>query len=74
MGFALHGVIDGYSRLIIFLQCSANNKAETAASLFEQTLEISGAPSRLGLTREKKKCVHMDKMIELISQAMEAEV
>ena len=51
-GFVLHGDIDGYSRLITFLHCSANNKAETAVSLFEQVLEIYGLHSRV--TREQK--------------------
>lgn len=60
----LHGVLDGYSQLIIFSQCSANNKVETAVSLFEQNLEISGAPSRVGADKGEKKCVNMDKMIE----------
>ena len=46
-GFVLHGAIDGHSRLITFLQCSTNNKAETAISLFEQALEIYGVPSRV---------------------------
>ena len=45
-GFLLQGAIDQYSQLITFLQCSANNKAETTVSLFEQAFEIYGVPSR----------------------------
>ena len=28
-GFVIHGAIDGYSRLITYLQCSTNNRSET---------------------------------------------
>ena len=33
--FLLHGEIERYYWLIPFLQCSANNKTDTAVSLFE---------------------------------------
>ena len=30
----VHGVIDGYSRLVVFLRCSSNNRAATVVNLF----------------------------------------
>ena len=30
----VNGGIDGYSRLVVFLSCSSNNRAETVANLF----------------------------------------
>ena len=61
----LHGAIDGYSRLITFLQYSANNKAETAVSLFEQALEIYGLPSRVRTDKGGENTLIWRKMIEL---------
>ena len=61
----LHGAIDGYSRLITFLQCSPNKKAETAVSLFEQALEIYGLPSRVRTDKGRENTLIWRKMIEL---------
>ena len=41
----LHGAVDGYFRLIKFLQWSANNKAMTATTLFDNPLERHSLPS-----------------------------
>ena len=30
----MHGVIDGYSRLVVFLRCSSNDRAATVVNLF----------------------------------------
>ena len=32
--FVIHGAIDGFSRLIAFLKCSTNNRAETVLQGF----------------------------------------
>ena len=64
-GFVLHGAIDGYSRLITFLQCSTNNKAENAVSLFEQTLEIYGLPARVMTDKGGENTLIWRKMIKL---------
>ena len=37
--FVLHGAIDDYSYLITFLQCSTNNKAMAATTLFDYLSE-----------------------------------
>ena len=42
-----HGAIDGYSRLIIFLQCSTNNRASTVYDLFLGAVGQYGLPSRV---------------------------
>ena len=45
--FVIYGAIDGYSRLILYLRCSTNNKAATVCDLFLQAVDIHGLPSRL---------------------------
>lgn len=45
----IHGCIDGFSRRIMFLRCSSNNKAETVLELFINAVESDGCrwPSRI---------------------------
>ncbi len=47
MAFCDCGCIDGYSRQVVFLQCSSNNKAETVLDLFKMTVNLFGLPSRV---------------------------
>ena len=42
----VHAGIDGYSRLIVFMQCSTNNKANTVAECFIAAVRQFGWPSR----------------------------
>ena len=42
-----HCAIDGYSRLIVFLRCSGNNRASTVYDLFIKAIEQYGLPSRI---------------------------
>lgn len=42
-----HGGVDGYSRLIVYLHCSSNNKASTVYNLFLSAIEENGLPSRV---------------------------
>jgi len=46
-GFVVHGGIDGYSRLIVFLKCATNNRAETVLAHFLESKEKYGLPSRI---------------------------
>ena len=46
-GFVIHGAIDGFSRLIVFLQCSTNNKSSTVKNLFLSAIEQYQWPSRV---------------------------
>lgn len=43
----MHGCVDGYSRKIMYLACSGNNKAETVLALFLQGVAAHGLPSRI---------------------------
>ena len=45
--FVIHGGIDGYSRVPVFLKCSSNNRAETVQMYFEEAVQIYGVPIRV---------------------------
>ena len=45
--FVIHGGIDGYSRKIVFLNCSANNRAQTVLGVFQQAVQDHGLPLRV---------------------------
>ena len=45
--FVTHGGIDGYSRLIVYMKCSTNNKASTVYSQFLTAVNRFGLPSRV---------------------------
>ena len=46
-GFVIHGAIDGFSRLIVFLHCSTNNRSSTVKDLFLTAIEQYQWPSRI---------------------------
>ena len=43
----IHGGIDGFSRLIVYLHCSTNNQSSTVYALFEEAVGRFGWPSRV---------------------------
>lgn len=45
--FVIHGAIDGFSRTIVFLKCSDNNRASTVLSLFQESVSCFGLPERV---------------------------
>ena len=47
----IHGGIDGYSRLIVFLACGNNNRADTVVSHFTQACLNYFIPSRVRCDR-----------------------
>ena len=45
--FVTHGAVDGYSRAIVYLHCSTNNRASTVLQLFKDAVVKWGLPSRV---------------------------
>ncbi|XP_074519124.1 uncharacterized protein LOC141784985 [Halichoeres trimaculatus] len=43
----VHGGIDGFSRLIVYLHAATNNRAETVLRSFLQAVDVYGVPSRV---------------------------
>lgn len=43
----IHGCIDGYSRLVLYLKCANNNRSDTALQLFVSATLAYGIPSRV---------------------------
>ncbi|CAL8397689.1 unnamed protein product [Boreogadus saida] len=48
----IHGGIDGYSRLVVFLRASSNNRSSTVLESFVNAVDRYGVPSRVR-TEEK---------------------
>ena len=45
--FVVHGCIDGYSRVIVYLSCSVDNTSATVLKLFKEAVAKWGLPSRV---------------------------
>ena len=45
--FVIHGAIDGFSRTVIFLKCSDNNRASTVLNLFREGVSHFGLPEHV---------------------------
>lgn len=43
----IHGGVDGYSRIPVYLHCSNNNRADTVLCLFREAVSIYGLSSRI---------------------------
>lgn len=43
----IHGGIDGFSRIPVYLHASNNNKADTLVKLFQEAVINYGVPSRV---------------------------
>ncbi len=52
----IHGGIDGYSRTVVFLRCSDNNRASTVLTAFLSAVQRHGLPERLPW-RGKCRCL-----------------
>ena len=65
-GFVIHGFIHGYSRKVIFLECSNNNFFKPVLILFIDAIKNDGGrwPSRTRIDYNVKKLLVCDKMIE----------
>lgn len=47
----IHDGIDGFSRLIVYLHASTNNRASTVLALFREAISYYNVPSRVGSDR-----------------------
>ena len=63
-GLVTHGGIDGYSRVITYLKCSANNQASTVYELFLQAVCEFGLPSRVRSDHGRENILVAQHMIE----------
>lgn len=64
-GFVLHGGIDGFSRLIVFLHCSTNNRKETVSDLFDNAIMETGVPSRIRTDKGGENTLLWERMTDL---------
>ena len=64
-GFVIHGAIDGYSKQIVYLHCSTNNKKETVLKLFEEVITDYGAPSRIWIDKRGENTLISKIMAEI---------
>ncbi len=62
----VHGCIDGFSRMIIFLHCSSNNLSTTVLNLFLDAIENDGGlwPSRIRVDHGVENVLVCDAMVE----------
>ncbi|KAK3732709.1 hypothetical protein QZH41_016767 [Actinostola sp. cb2023] len=60
----IHGGIDGYSRVVVYLRCAANNRAETVAQLFEEATKEYCWPSRVRTDKGVENSIVARIMIE----------
>lgn len=49
--FIIHGGVDGYSRTIVYIQCSSNNRASTVLECFRTAVAEFGLPRRVRADR-----------------------
>ncbi len=63
--FVTHAGIDGYSRLIVYLRCSTNNRANTVYSLFLEAVYQYHLPSRVRSDQGRENIRVAQHMLEL---------
>ena len=47
----IHGGVDGYSRMPVYLRCANNNRAQTVLMHFKEAVSKYGLPSRIRTDR-----------------------
>ncbi len=54
--FVIHGGIDGFSRLIVYMKASNNNRSNTVLQLFKEAVQIWDLPSRVRFALAFNNC------------------
>ena len=60
----MHGGIDEFSRMIVFLHCSNNNRASTVYNLFLNAVQLHGLPSRVRSDQGRENILVARHMLE----------
>ena len=63
-GFVTHAGIDGFSRMIVYMKCSTNNRSTTVYGLFLEAVQSFGLPSRVRSDQGRENVVVARHMIE----------
>ena len=60
----MHGGIDGFSRMIVFLHCSNNNRASAVYNLFLNAVQLHGLSSRVRSDQGRENILVARHMLE----------
>ena len=64
MRLVTHCAIDGYSRLVVFMKCSANNRLSTVLQCFLGAVNKYGVPSRVRTDQGRENILVAQYMLE----------
>ena len=59
-----HAGIDGYSRMVLYMKCSNNNKSSTVYNYFLQATRCYGLPSHVRSDQGQENCMVARRMLE----------
>ena len=65
LGMVTHCAIDGYSRLVVYIKCSSNNRASTVLTLFQEAAQQHGLPSRIRVDQGGENAFVVQHMLEV---------
>ena len=64
-GLVTHCAIDGYSRVVLYIKCSTNNRASTVFTLFLDAVQQHGLPSRIRVDQGGENAFVVRHMLEV---------